>query len=317
MMRYNNIGIGGVGAYIPPTVLTNEEIENRNVGTTADWIYDKLGIRERHIAGSETTADMGYIAALEALDDAGIDKEDLDLIIVATSSPEQVAPSIACTIHNKLNIKKDVPAFDINAVCTGFVYAAMLAGPLISTGAYENILIIATEAYSNNTDWGHRNSVFFGDGAGAVVMNYSEDGWMIPEISSNGSGTGMTGFSCKISETFIMHGKEVWDHAIKVLPKSINNVLLESGLMRSDIKMIVPHQPSINILKELSNSVGIPMDNVKTVMDKYANIAGASVPIALHSAIRSNEISVGDNIILTAVGSGWTWGSILLNYQRT
>lgn len=315
-MKFENIKISGIGSYLPNKVITNEQLEKK-VDTTADWIYSKLGIKERRIAlDTETTSIIGYRAAIMALENAKIDKEELDMIIVATSSPEQISPSTACIIHNKLGIKKNVPAFDINAVCSGFVYALTIAAPLISTKVYKNILVIATEAYSKITNWDNNHCVFFGDGSAAVVLSESKNGYFVTNLEANGADTGMSGFTLSLTSPFIMNGKEVWNQAIKVLPQSIKNILKESSLNISDIKMIVPHQPSINILKIVANEISIPMDRVKTVMHKYGNIAGASIPIALDEAIKNKEINNGDKIILTAIGSGWTWGSILINYDK-
>ena len=314
-MRYNNVGILGTGSCLPSKILTNHDIE-KNVNTTHDWINTKLGINERRIVENELPSDIGYNAALLALESANLTINDIDLIIVATSSPEQISPSTACIIHNKFNIEKNIPAFDINAVCSGFVYAINLVSPLISFGVYKNVLIIATEAYSKITNWGDQHCVFFGDGAGAIVIGTSKDGWISCESNANGSGTGMTGFKLPIGGPFVMKGKEVWNQAIKVLPHSIKNILKISNINIDDVDLIIPHQPSINILKIIANELGIPMSKVKTVMDKYANIAGASIPIALDDAVKNNEIKKGDTIVLTAVGSGWTWGSTILKWVK-
>ena len=250
------------------------------------------------------------------MESANLTINDIDLIIVATSSPEQISPSTACVIHNKFNIEKNIPAFDINAVCSGFVYAVNLVAPLISFGVYKNVLIIATEAYSKVTNWNDKHCVFFGDGAGAVIIGSSSDGWISCENSANGKDTGMTGFNLPIGGPFTMKGKEVWDQAIKVIPESVKNILKISNVDINDVKMVVPHQPSINILKIIAEDLKIPMSKVKTVMDKYANIAGASVPIALDDAVKNNEINKDDIIILTAIGSGWTWGSTILKWVK-
>lgn len=314
-MKYNNITIKGTSSYLPEKVLTNFEIAE-NVDTSDEWIYSKLGIKQRRISSDEeTVSEMGYRAAISVLEKSGIDKEDIDLIIVATSSPEKISPSTACIIHQKLGIKRDIPSFDINAACTGFVYALTLGCSLINTTNLDNVLVIATESYSTHTDFNDQHSVFFGDGAGAVILGKSDIGWVYSEINSNGSGTGMTGFVMPLDKPFIMRGKEVWNQATKVLPDSINNILNESELVIDDIKMIVPHQPSINMLKIIAEKNKIPFNKVKTVMDKYANIAGSSIPIALDEAICKGEIEKGDKILLTAIGSGWTWGSIIINYQ--
>jgi len=313
-MKYK-VAIKGIGSYLPSKVVSNLDLE-KVIDTTDEWIFAKLGIKERRVVESETVADMGYEAALQALEDARVSKEDLDMIIVATSSPSQISPSTACTIHQRLQIERNVPAFDVNAVCSGFVYAVSLAGSLIHSGACKNILVIATEAYSNNTNWEDQHCVFFGDGAGAVVLSSSEKGWMYSELQANGRGTGMTGFRQPLDAPFIMKGKEVWNQAISVLPESITEVLKNTDTSLEEIKMLVPHQPSINILKIIAQEVGLPMAKVKTVMDRYANLAGASIPIALHEAIEEGSVVSGDKILLTAIGSGWTWGTILVKYQK-
>lgn len=314
-MRNNNVTIIGTGSYLPSRVVSNSEI-CESIDTTTDWVEQKLGILERRMVETETTADLAYHAALRALESANVDKEDLDLIMVVTSSPDQISPSTACVLHNKLEIKRNTPSFDINAVCAGFVYAMSFASTLISSGIYKKILIVASETYSKHTDVNNRHCVFFGDGAGAVVLGPSKEGWMVSEISSNGNGSGMTGFKMPLSEPFEMIGKEVWDQAVKVLPESIKEVLAEANVSPEEIKMLVPHQPSINILKIVAEEVGMPMDKVKTVMDKYGNIAGASIPIALDDAMKSNEIVYGDKILLSAVGAGWAWGSMLIQLNK-
>lgn len=313
-MIYNNVSIKGIGSYLPDKVLTNQEIEAK-INTTHTWIKNKLGIDERRIA-EELPSEMGFRAAKKALKSANLNIEDIDLIIVATSSPEKISPSTACTIHSKFNIDKNIPAFDINAVCSGFIYALNLMIPLVSYGTYKNVLIIATEAYSNFTDWNNQHCVFFGDGAGAVVLGYDKEGWMSFENEANGKNTGMTGFNMPNNGYFIMKGKEVWEQAIKVLPNSIKNVLNKAKINIKNVDMLIPHQPSINILKIVANEIGLPINKVKTVMDKYANIAGASIPIALDDAVMNNQISKGNIIVFTAIGSGWAWGSTVMKWTK-
>jgi 3-oxoacyl-[acyl-carrier-protein] synthase-3 len=314
-MKNKNVTIIGTGSYLPPRIVSNEELCEM-IDTTPEWVETKLGIRERRMVIDEKTSDLAYHAAIRALKSADTDKEELDLIIVVTSSPEQISPSTASILHNKLNIKKNVPSFDINAVCTGFVYAMSLGATLISSGLYKKILIVASETYSRHTDFTNRHCVFFGDGAGAVVLADSKDGWMVSEISSNGNGTGMTGFNMPLSEPFDMKGREVWDQAVKVLPESIKTVLTEANVTPDEIKLLIPHQPSINILKIVAEKIGLPMEKVKTVMDKYGNIAGASIPIALDEAFNNKQIIDGDKILISAVGAGWTWGSMLIQFNK-
>lgn len=314
-MKYNNVGILGIGSYLPPKIITNQNIVER-INTTHTWIYSKLGINERRVVLDELPSDMGFYSAQKALESANLTINDIDLIVVATSSPEKISPSTACIIHNKFNINKDIPAFDINAVCSGFVYAVNLVSPLISFGVYKNVLIIATEAYSKITNWDDQHSVFFGDGSGAIVLGSTEEGWVYCESSANGKDTGMTGFNLPIGGPFIMKGKEVWNQAVTTIPKSIKSILKTSNIDINDIDMVIPHQPSINILKTIAEDLGIPMSKVKTVMDKYANIAGASIPIALDDAYKNKEIKRGDTVILTAIGAGWTWGSTILKWVK-
>lgn len=315
-MRYNNVTIKGIGSYLPDNVRTNQSIAD-GTNTTPEWIEERLGIFERRtIGGSEYPSDMAYESSIRALEDANLTKDDLDMIIVVTSSPEQISPSTACILNNKLGLIRDIPSFDINAVCAGFVYGVSIASPLISTGTYKNILIVATEAYSRITDWSHRNSVFFGDGSGAVILSHSEEGSITCEISSNGGGTGLTGFSLKHGEKYLTNPSEVWDQAVTVLPKSIKNILNNSGLDVSEIDMFIPHQASINMLKQIADDVNIPISKLKTVMGKYGNIAGASIPIVLDDVKRSEGLRYGDKILMSAIGSGWAWGSIILDYKK-
>jgi len=314
-MKKYNVSIKSSSSYLPPKVVTNFDISEK-IDTSDEWIYEKLGIKERRVAENESVSEMGYKVAVSAISNANIDKEDIDMIIVATSSPEKISPSIACTIHEKLKLQKNIPAFDINAVCSGFIYGLTIASSMIDSGTCNRILLIATESYSKNTNWDDRHSVFFGDGAGAVILEKSEKGWIYSELQANGSGTGMTGFNQPLNAPFIMNAKEVWDQAVSVLPNSIKQVLSNTNTSIDEISMLVPHQPSINILKVIANDINIPMTKVKTVMDRYGNIAGASIPIALHEALTNNQIVKGDKILLTAIGSGWTWGTILINYEN-
>jgi len=315
-MKHNNVTITGSGSYLPVGVRSNTSISN-NANTTPKWIEENLGIFERRTIGEgEYPSDMAYEATIKALENANITKEDLDMIIVVTSSPEIISPSIACVLNNKLGLKKNIPSFDMNAVCAGFVYAVSIASPLVSIGMYKNILIVATEAYSRITDWGHRNSVFFGDGAGAVVLGHSEGGWISSELSANGKDTGLTGFSLKHGENYITNPKEVWDKAVDVLPKSIRKILHQNNTDVSEIDSFIPHQASINMLKHICDEVGLPKDKLKTVMGKYGNIAGASIPIVLDEIRRSGDLQYGSKVLLSAIGSGWVWGSILMNYEK-
>jgi 3-oxoacyl-[acyl-carrier-protein] synthase-3 len=310
-----SVKITGTGSYAPERIVKNQELAER-LTTTDEWIFDNLGIRERHIAAdTEFTSDLAFEAAKKALENASLNAKDIDLIILATATPDRLAPSTACIVQEKLGAV-NAAAFDVNAVCSGFLYAFAIGSQFIAAGMYQNVMIIGADTFSKITNWEDRSCVFFGDGAGAVVIGSSVDGWISCENNANGKDTGMTGFQLPIGGPFVMKGKEVWNQAIKVLPQSIKNILKISNTNINDVDMIVPHQPSINILKIIANELGFPMSKVKTVMDKYANIAGASIPIALDDAVKNGEIKKGDTIILTAVGSGWTWGSTILKWVK-
>lgn len=313
-MRCNNVTIKGTGSYLPKGILTNKQIEKR-ADTTDEWIFKSLGIRERRIVKGEDISDMGAKAAEKALKSAALTKDDIDMLIVATSSPERISPATACTINKKISFNKNVPSLDVNAVCAGFLFSLGIAAPMVSSKLYKNILIIATEAYSKITDYNHRDCVFFGDGAGAMIIGPSKKGWIHTEIQSNGSGTGDTGFNCPLDKKYTTVPKEVWNQAVKVLPSSIKNVLKSTELNASDISMFVPHQASINMLKKIALEVDIPEHKIKTVMHKYGNIAGASIPIAFDEAAKNNEVKKGSKLLFTAIGSGWSWGSAIINYE--
>jgi 3-oxoacyl-[acyl-carrier-protein] synthase III len=314
-MKYHNVSIKGIGSYLPPTIRSNKEIETK-ASTTGEWMNSKLGIKERRNALNSTPSDLGVQAALKAIEDANLSKNDIDMIIVATSSGEKISPSTACLIHNKLQLQQNIPAFDVNAVCAGFVYALSLAGALISSKTHKNILVIGTEVYSKITDWQDRNCVFFGDGAGAVILSNSNKGWMSVELNANGGGTGMTGFTLEPGQTYNTNPKEVWNQAVSVLPGSIQNILTKTQLEIDDIDHFIPHQASINMLKVIADEVKLPHSKLRTVMHKYANIAGASIPIVLDDIKHQGILHKNNKLLLTAIGSGWAWGSIIINYDE-
>lgn len=313
-MFCEGIKIVGTGASLPKKINSNMQIESA-APTTSKWIEDRLGIFERRIATDQTVSDLGMIAAKNAMQNAGLSENDIDMIIVATSSPERISPSTACTIHRKLNFSRDIPCFDINAVCSGFLFALHMAAPMISFGTYRNIIIIGSETYSKITDWNDRNCVFFGDGAGAVILGQSNAGWIYSDIRSNGGGTGFTGFNCSIGENYNTKPKEVWQAGTTYLPNSIKNALKDTNLEASDINIFFPHQASIHMLKQIATDVKLEHSKIKQVMHKYANIAGASIPIAIDDANKKNEFKAGDKLLLSAIGSGWSWGTAIINHE--
>ena len=311
-MKINNIGIIGIGSYVPERVLTNEEIDLLGNGTSADWTKKKLGIEERRIVGDELPSDLAYHAAIAAIKDAHIDKNDIDLIIVATSSPDRISPSTAIIMAKRLDIKK--PAFDINAVCTGFVYGLQMASTLISTKQYKKILLIGADAYSRITDWERRDCVFFGDGAGAVILSEVENGWMCTDLY--GDANGKEAFTCHHSGKFQMDGKAVYDFGTSVLPSTIKTSLEKLNISKDDVNWIVPHQPGHRVLLKTAEILDFPVDKIVFNMTKFANTAGASIPMALDSLYKNNKIKSGDIIVMPAIGSGWTYGVSILKYIK-
>lgn len=311
-MKIVNVGIKGIGSYVPPCVVTNEDIDAFGINTNAEWTKKKLGIKQRHISTNETSSDLAYQASIKAIGDAGFNSEDIDLIILATSSPDRISPSTACIMGERLEVV--CPAFDINAVCSGFIYGLQLASNLITTGQYRNILLVAAETYSNIIDWKDRNCVFFGDGAGAVVVSKVEGGWINTDVFSDGKGK--ENFSCRHGEKFVMKGKAVYDFGTTILPKTVQDSLDSIGLITEDISWLIPHQPSIHVLIKTAETLNIPLNRVMLNMYNYANTAGASIPMALDALYRKGSLKNNDILVMPAVGSGWTWGVSIINYIR-
>jgi 3-oxoacyl-[acyl-carrier-protein] synthase III len=311
-MKINNIGIIGIGSYVPKKVLTNQDIDLLGNDTNSDWTKEKLGIEERRVVEDELPSDLAYHAAIEAINDAGIDKNDIDLIMVATSSPDRISPSTAIIMAKRLDIKK--PAFDINAVCTGFVYGLQMASTLISTKQYKNILLIGADAYSRITDWNRRDCVFFGDGAGAVILSEVEGGWMSTDLY--GDANGKEAFTCHHSGKFQMDGKAVYDFGTSILPSTIKSSLEKLNILKDDVNWIVPHQPGHRVLLKTAEILDFPTDKIVFNMTKFANTAGASIPMALDSLYKKDKIKNGDIIVMPAIGSGWTYGVSILKYIK-
>jgi 3-oxoacyl-[acyl-carrier-protein] synthase-3 len=311
-MKINNIGIIGIGSYVPKKVLTNQDIDLLGNDTNSDWTKEKLGIEERRVVEDELPSDLAYHAAIEAINDAGIDKNDIDLIMVATSSPDRISPSTAIIMAKRLDIKK--PAFDINAVCTGFVYGLQMASTLISTKQYKNILLIGADAYSRITDWNRRDCVFFGDGAGAVILSEVKGGWMSTDLY--GDANGKEAFTCHHSGKFQMDGKAVYDFGTSILPSTIKSSLEKLNILKDDVNWIVPHQPGHRVLLKTAEILDFPTDKIVFNMTKFANTAGASIPMALDSLYKKDKIKNGDIIVMPAIGSGWTYGVSILKYIK-
>jgi len=290
----------GTGSYLPHFKLTNEQLEFI-VDTDAEWVKEKLGIRERRISTSWAfTSDLATLAALDAIESSGLDVKDIDLLIVATATPDKKAPSTACIVQDKIGAYNAV-SFDVNAVCSGFLYAMSIADAFLSMGTYKNALIIGADTFSKITDWTNRDAVFFGDGAGAAIFTFGGE----THFRLYSDGRGRDGF---VAERFFkMNGRAVYDAAVTFLPKAIGEVLDDAGLTVEDIDMMIPHQPGIGVLKETAMRIGLPFEKVKTNMEWYANTAAATIPILL------DEVRPKEGIILfAAMGSGWTYGAAVL-----
>jgi len=312
MNKRYSVRIAGIGSYLPNAVVTNKMLEAW-YGADAKWTESHLGIKERRWTGTdELTSDLAYKAALKAIEDSGLTKSEIDLMIVATSSPDRISPSTACIVAEKLGVS--CPSFDINAVCTGFLYGLNIATPLIEAGAYKNILLVASETYSKITDKESRECVYFGDGAGAVILSKSNQGWISTKIYSDGRGK--EAFTVPIGGKFKMDGKAVFETGIVNLPLAIKSILKTNNITVDEVSFLVPHQPGIKMLEVVADKVGLPFEKVITVMDKYANTAAASIPIALDTLVKSGKLVDGDTLLLASIGSGWTWGAGLIKWKK-
>lgn len=322
-----NVKIIGTGSYVPEKIYTNEYLETI-VPTNADWIYEYVGIRERRIAApDQATSDLATEAGRRALEDAGLKPEDIDLIIVATATPDRKAPSTAAFVQHKLNAF-NAAAFDLSAVCSGFLFSMSVASQYIAAGVYNNVLVIGADTFSRITDWTRRDAIFFGDGAGAAVVSQANinEGFLAYRLYTDTSNE-MLGFTVPgggserpltvdnlDEQYFQMNGKAVFKSATTALPKAINQVLEDTGLTVDDIDIMIPHQPSIRILQETAKIIGLPFEKVMTNMDKYANTTGGTVPIILDETRKSGKLKKGDIVLFAAVGSGWTYGAALMKW---
>jgi 3-oxoacyl-[acyl-carrier-protein] synthase-3 len=301
----------GTGGYLPKKIVTNKDLES-TVDTTDQWIVERTGIKQRHIAEeNETTSSMAVQASIDALSSANIQPEDVDLIIVATTTPDQIFPSTACIVQNKLKIK--APAFDIQAACTGFVYAVSIADNYIKAGLNKNILVIGAEKYSNLLDWNDRSTcVLFGDGAGAVILSaQSEPGIISTHIHADGKYNDLLSVE---NNHIKMKGNEVFKVAVNTLSKLVDETLSINNMTKSDIDWLVPHQANLRIIKAAAKKLSMNLDQVVITVDKHANTSAASIPLALNEAVKDGRIKRDQVILLEAFGSGFTWGSVLLRY---
>jgi 3-oxoacyl-[acyl-carrier-protein] synthase-3 len=302
----------GTGSYLPAKVLTNYDLE-KIVDTSHDWIFTRSGIVERHFAADdELTSDLALQASRKAIEAAGIRADEIDLIIVATTSPDMAFPSTACILQDKLGIRNGGAAFDMQAVCGGFVYALNTADLYIRGGQAKTVLVVGAEVLSRMLDWNDRTTcVLFGDGAGAVILRASDKpGVVTAKLHADGIHRGMLKADPKVS----MDGKAVFKFAVKVLSEVVEEVLEERKMAGTDIDWLVPHQANIRIIEATAKKLGLEMDNVVLTVDKHGNTSAASIPLALDTAVRDGRIKPGQNILLEAVGGGFTWGAVLINW---
>ena len=312
----------GTGSYLPEKVLTNKDLA-ASIETSDEWIRQRTGIRERHVAAEhESASDLALQASRRALEMAGIPAEKLDLIIVATTTPDMVFPGTACILQAKLGIK-DMPAFDVQAVCSGFVYALATADQFMRSGQYEHILVVGAEVYSRILDWEDRGTcVLFGDGAGAVVLKRSsEPGILATRLHADGSHAGILSVPGSVSGGKIrgrpllqMEGGAVFKFAVKVLEEVALETLSAAGLQKTDIDWLIPHQANIRIIQSTAKKLGMSMERVIVTVDRHANTSAASVPLALDTAVRDGRVQRGQNLLLEAFGGGFTWGAALVRY---
>ena len=325
MIRYSRIT--GTGSYLPPRRLTNAdlaaELAAKGVETSDEWIVERTGIEARHFAAPDTSSsDLGVQAAKHALEAAGLKASDIDLIIVATSTPDMVFPSTACILQNKLGIA-GCPAFDVQAVCSGFVYALVVADAMIKTGSATKALVIGTEVFSRILDFTDRTTcVLFGDGAGAVVLEASETpGILASDLHADGKHVGILCVPGHVSGGQIlgapllrMDGKAVFKLAVNVLESSARATLAKANLTDADIDWLIPHQANLRIMQSTAKKLKLPLEKLIVTVDQHGNTSAASIPLALDASIRSEKIKKGDTLMLEGVGGGFTWGSVLLKY---
>jgi 3-oxoacyl-[acyl-carrier-protein] synthase-3 len=317
----------GSGGYLPPRVVSNDQLAadlaTRQIETSDTWIVERTGIRQRHIADEGTTTSMlATKAAQAALEDAGITADELDLIIVATSTPDFVFPSTACLVQANLGSKGGA-AFDVQAVCSGFVYALTTADAFIQAGRAKTALVIGAEVFSGILDWSDRGTcVLFGDGAGAVVLKASDEpGIIAAQLNADGSQMKILAAAGNVShgkvtgDPFLrMDGQAVFKLAVTSLAKSAKEVCEQAGIGLDEIDWMVPHQANIRIINFLSRKLGVPDDKVIVTVDRHANTSAASVPLAFDVARRDGRIKSGDTVMMQGVGGGFTWGSALVRY---
>ncbi len=322
--------IKGIGSALPEKILTNQDLE-RIVDTSDEWITTRTGIKERRIVEGDTaSSDLATEAAIKAIDDAGIDKNDIDLIIVGTVTPDTMFPSTSCIVQAKLGLP-NVPAFDLLAACPGWLYGLTVADSFIQSGKYSNILVIGVELLTKIVNWQDRNTcVLFGDAAGAAVVSRADEGDGLIHstfISANGNlghllmqpagGSQMPASQETIDKnlhTIQMAGSEVFKNAVKYMAQAAKKAIKEAGLKDEDIDWVIPHQANIRIIESLAKKLRKPMDRVIVTIEKYGNTSSSTIPVAMVDAIEEGKIKRGDKLLLVSFGGGFTWGAVVLTY---
>lgn len=328
-MPKTHVGIVGMGTYVPEKVLTNLDLE-KIVDTTDEWIRCRTGIIERRVVeGDTSTSDLAVLAARAAFEDAGISGGDVDLILVATSTPDMIFPSTACIVQSKLGIS-GCAAFDLQAACTGFVYGLTVASQFIETGMYKTVLLIGADAFTKHINWEDRSTcILFGDGAGAVVLREVEDGYglLANYLSADGRGADLlkipaggsahpgSEYSVQNKLHFVqMNGNAVFKFAVRILHEAVDGVLEKAGLSIDDIDYLIPHQANIRIIDSSAERLGIDKSKIIVNLDRYGNTSTASIPLALHDLYRSGSLKNGNLLLLVGFGAGLTWGANIIRW---
>ena len=324
--------IAGVGYSLPETVITNDDL-TQLYETSDEWIYTRTGIKERRVvSGEQNAVDLGLDAAQKALDKSGIAAEEIDLILAAASAPPDLYPAIACHIHERLGIKRQIPAFDITAACSGLIYGLSIAKAYIASGMYKNILIVATDNNSRLVDWTDRGtSILFGDGAGAVVVTQAEDGIddiIAIDIKADGNYGNLIelshdGKNCPLVKQYEpkpkgirMNGRGVYTFVAKILPHYVEELINNAGLKADDIDYLIPHQANIRIIQAVQERLGYSDDKVVANIKYYGNTSAASIPIALAESVEKGTVKLGTTAVLCGFGAGMTWGGAIVRLRE-
>ncbi|MEY8348498.1 beta-ketoacyl-ACP synthase III [Bacillus cereus] len=309
-----NVGILGIGRYVPEKVVTNQDLE-KIMDTSDEWIRTRTGIAERRIADDTiNTSYMAVEAAKKALEDAGISGEQIDLILVATVTPDRPFPSVACVIQEQIGAKH-AAAMDLSAACAGFMYGMITAQQFIQTGTYKNILVVGCDKLSKIVDWNDRNTaVLFGDGAGAVVMGAVSEGKGILSFELGADGSG--GKHLYQDEYVMMNGREVFKFAVRQLGESCLRVVEKAGFTKEDVDFLVPHQANIRIMESARERLNLPQEKMSTTIEKFGNTSASSIPLAIVEELQNGRIQDGDLIVLVGFGGGLTWGAVALRWGK-